>query len=160
MATKSTAMNSELKFNISLLVVRVTVAFTMLSHGVQKLFGWFGGYGFEGTMGFFTNTIGLPYLIALLIILTETIGMILLLIGFLSRYFGIAVIVILLGAIWFHWPNGFYMNWSGNLSGEGFEFHIVLIALALVLSINGGGTYSLDRFIFENDPAVTEASSV
>jgi putative oxidoreductase len=148
MATKSMAMNSEIKFNISLLVIRVTVAFTMLSHGVQKLFGWFGGYGFEGTIGFFTDTIGLPYIVGLLIILTETIGMIFLLVGFLSRYFGIAVIVILLGAIWFHWPNGFYMNWSGTLPGEGYEFHVLLIVLALVPIINGGGSYSLDNVFF------------
>jgi putative oxidoreductase len=141
-------MNSEIKFNISLLVIRLTMAFVMLAHGVQKLFGWFGGYGFDGTMGFFTETIGLPYIVALLIIFTETIGMTLLLLGFLSRYFAIAAIFILLGAISFHWSNGFYMNWSGTQPGEGFEFHVVLIALGLILTINGGGIYSLDRFIF------------
>jgi putative oxidoreductase len=142
-------MNSEIKFNLSVLVVRVTVAFVMLAHGVQKLFGWFGGYGLEGTIGFFTDTIGLPYVFALLIIFTESIGMALLLIGFLSRYFAAATILILLGAISFHWPNGFYMNWSGAQSGEGFEFHILLIALAVVLTINGGGQYSLDQIIFK-----------
>jgi putative oxidoreductase len=142
-------MNSEIKFNISLLVVRLTVAFVMLAHGVQKLFGWFGGYGFDGTMGLFTETIGLPYIFALLIILTETIGMTLLLVGFLSRYFAASTILILLGAISFHWPNGFYMNWSGAQSGEGFEFHILLIALAVMLTINGGGQYSLDQIIFK-----------
>jgi putative oxidoreductase len=152
-------MNSEIKFNISLLVIRVTVAFVMLAHGVQKLFGWFGGYGFDGTMAFFTETIGLPYIFALTIILTETVGMILLFIGFLSRYFAATAIIILFGAISFHWPNGFYMNWSGAQAGEGFEFHIPLITLSLVLLINGGGTYSLDRFIFaKNNHAVTKPS--
>jgi putative oxidoreductase len=144
-------MNSDKKYDVSLLIIRLTLGFIMLAHGVQKLFGWFGGYGFDGTVGFFTGTIGLPYILAVLIILTESIGMILLLAGLFSRYLAFATVIILLGAVSFHWHNGFYMNWSGALGGEGFEFHIVVIALALIIAINGGGVYSLDRLIFSRN---------
>jgi putative oxidoreductase len=138
--------------------IRITVAFIMLAHGVQKFFGWFGGYGFEGTMGFFTTTIGLPYILGLLIILAESIGMVLLLVGFFTRFLAAATTVIMLGAISFHLHNGFFMNWNGSLVGEGFEFHILVIALALVLAINGGGIYSLDRIIFGKDKPVHKPS--
>lgn len=132
--------------NATLLIARLFTGFVVLAHGVQKLFGWFGGYGFEGTMGFFTQTIGLPYIGGVLIIATETLGMLALMLGFFSRYLALAVILIMFGAISFHYPNGFYMDWSNTLSGEGFEFHLLVIALALVIAINGSGVYSLDTF--------------
>ena len=132
--------------NATLLIARLVTGFVVLAHGIQKLFGWFGGYGFDGTIGFFTKTIGLPYIGGVLIIATETIGMLALMLGLFSRYLAFAVILIMLGAISFHYPNGFYMDWNNTLSGEGFEFHLVVIALALVIAINGSGVYSLDTF--------------
>lgn len=134
--------------DISLLVARASLAFIVGAHGVQKLFGWFGGFGFEGTIGFFTQVIGIPYLLAVLIMLAETFGMIALLLGLFGRVLSAAVIIIMAGAIltW-HGPNGFYMNWNGNLPGEGYEFHLTVIALAMVVLINGSGAYSLDRII-------------
>jgi putative oxidoreductase len=132
-----------------LLVTRLLVAFVTAMHGVQKLFGWFGGYGFDGTLQFFTQTIGLPYIFGVLIILAETVGMIALALGVFSRVFSGAVVAIMLGAIFsFHLPNGFYMNWGGKLAGEGYEYHLLMIGLTLPVLLLGGGTFSLDTKIF------------
>jgi putative oxidoreductase len=132
------------------LALRLILGVVVLSHGVQKLFGWFGGFGFDGTVNFFTQSIGIPYPFAVLIILAETFGMLLLILGIFGRYLAGSIIVIMAGAIiTIHGANGFYMNWSGNLAGEGFEYHLLAIGLALALAMNGTGSYSLDRFLFK-----------
>ncbi|RYY20803.1 MAG: DoxX family membrane protein, partial [Sphingobacteriaceae bacterium] len=51
--------------NVTALIARIALGITVFPHGAQKLLGWYGGYGFEGTMGFLTGTAGLPYIIAL-----------------------------------------------------------------------------------------------
>ena len=137
---------TEKKFNLTLLATRLVVAIVILAHGVQKLFGWFGGFGFDATMGFFTQSMGLPYLLALFIILAESFGMLLLMLGLFSRYVSLVVIAIMLGAVFtVHASQGFFMNWFGTLTGEGYEYHIVVIALALITTVNGAGAYSLDQ---------------
>ena len=143
----------QVRFDIALLISRVTLGIVVLGHGAQKLFGWFGGYGFEGTMGFLTETIGVPYAFGLLIILTETLGMIALILGFFGRYFAALLIPIIAGAIvTVHFQFGFFMNWGGNLKGEGYEFHLLVIALAAGVIINGTGAYSLDRILRKKAP--------
>ena len=144
---------TEKQFQITLLVTRVIVGIVVLGHGVQKLFGWFGGYGFDGTMAFFTDSVGIPYAFGLAIIAAETLGMLALIVGLFGRYFAASVIIIMVGAIvTMHVQNGFFMNWSGIASGEGYEFHIILITLALATVINGSGVYSLDHYIFGTSP--------
>src|SRR6478736_1843565 len=96
-------------------ILRVTLGLVMFPHGAQKLLGWFGGFGFEGTMGFFTQKMGLPWLIALLTIIGESFGSVALLAGFLTRFTAASLAVIMLGAIALvHLPNGFFMNWFGQ----------------------------------------------
>ena len=132
----------------SLLITRLILGTVIAAHGAQKLLGWFGGYGFEGTMGFFTQAIGLPYVLALLIILAESVGMVALVVGFASRVLAISLIAIMVGAILTtHGQFGFFMNWSGAQGGEGFEFHLLVIALASVVALNGAGAYSIDGYI-------------
>jgi putative oxidoreductase len=133
--------------DITLLMTRLILALVTAAHGAQKLFGWFGGYGFDGTMAFFTDTIGLPWIFGLLIILTETLGMVALALGLFGRFFSAAAVVIMLGAINFHSANGFFMNWNGLPHGEGFEFHVLAIGLALPGLILGSGAYSIDKAI-------------
>jgi putative oxidoreductase len=136
--------------DVTLLLVRLILAIVVGAHGAQKLFGWFGGYGYEGTMNFFTDFIGLPYFMGLLIILAESAGMISLALGLLSRFISAALIVIMAGAIvTTHMQHGFFMNWSGALVGEGFEFHLLIIAQAGVLLLNGAGALSVDSWIKE-----------
>jgi len=127
-------------------VARVTLGAVMLPHGVQKLLGWFGGYGFQATMGFLTTQAGLPYPIALLVILIESFGALALVIGLAGRVMAAGVAAVMVGAVvTTHLRNGFFMNWSGAQRGEGFEYHILALALALVVMLRGSGAASVDR---------------
>ncbi|MBL8861185.1 MAG: DoxX family protein [Planctomycetes bacterium] len=129
-------------------VLRVGLAAVLWPHGAQKLLGWFGGHGFDGTVGFFTQTLGLPAPVAWFTILAEFFGPILLLLGLGTRAVAAMFIGIMVGAIvTVHAGNGFFMNWSGAQPGEGFEYHILVIALALALVVRGGGSLSVDRSI-------------
>ena len=117
-------------------------------HGMQKLLGWFGGYGFEGTMGFFTGELGIPAFFAFLAIIAEGLGSLGLIAGLFTRVaaFGISV-TIAVAAYMMHIQNGFFMNWLGNQKGEGYEYHLLVIAIGLALIIKGGGRWSVDRAI-------------
>jgi putative oxidoreductase len=128
------------------LILRLTLGFVMVPHGAQKLLGWFGGFGFDGTMGFFTQKMGLPWLIALLIIIGESFGSLALLAGLLTRFTAASLAVIMFGAITLvHLPHGFFMNWFGQQKGEGFEYHLLVIGIAAALLVTGGGKWSIDR---------------
>lgn len=129
-------------------ITRIVVGAVMFPHGAQKLLGWFGGYGFTGTMNFFTETIGIPFIVAIIVILAESIGSILLITGFAGRVNAALQICIMAGAvITTHLQNGFFMNWFGNQAGEGFEFHILLSALSLIIVLKGSGMLSIDSFL-------------
>lgn len=129
-------------------VLRIALGLVMLPHGAQKLLGWFGGCGFTGTMHFFTATMGIPYIFALMAVLAESIGSIGLIIGLGTRIcaFGIGV-TIAVAALMVHVQNGFFMNWFGAQAGEGFEYHILAVGMALTLLIAGGGRWSIDSLL-------------
>lgn len=132
----------------SSLILRVTLGLVMFPHGAQKLLGWFGGYGFSGTMGFFTETMHLPWLVALLVIVGESFGSLALILGLLTRFTAASFILIMLGAITMvHLPHGFFMNWFGQQQGEGFEYHLLVIGMSLALVVAGAGRWSADRWI-------------
>ncbi|MFO0705821.1 MAG: DoxX family protein [Nitrospira sp.] len=132
------------------LILRLTLGLVMFPHGAQKLLGWFGGFGFDGTLGFFTQKMGLPWIIALLVIIGESFGSLALLAGLLTRFSAASLAVIMLGAITMvHLPNGFFMNWFGQQQGEGFEYHLLVIGMAVALVLTGGGKWSVDRAIAE-----------
>ncbi|HEU4582867.1 MAG TPA: DoxX family protein [Polyangiaceae bacterium] len=135
--------------NNSLLAVqRALLGAVMFPHGAQKLLGWFGGYGFDGTMQFFTQTLRFPAVLALLVILAESIGALLLLAGLGTRLAAFGISAVMLGAILTtHWKVGFFMNWFGNQAGEGYEFHLLALALAVPLVIAGGGRCALDSWL-------------
>jgi putative oxidoreductase len=127
-------------------VARVALGAVMLPHGAQKLLGWFGGYGFQGTMGFLTTQVGLPYPIAVLVILIESIGSLALVLGLAGRVMAAGMAAVMVGAVvTTHLPNGFFMNWAGTQKGEGFEYHLLAIALALIVMLRGSGAASVDR---------------
>jgi putative oxidoreductase len=115
------------------------------AHGAQKMLGWFGGFGFHATMGFLTH-IGLPAAIAFLVIVIEFFGGLGLVIGLLSRIAALGIGIEMIGAIFtVHLPNGFFMNWAGTQKGEGFEYHLLAIAVAAVLLTRGAGAFSVDH---------------
>ncbi len=128
------------------LAIRLVLGLVVFPHGAQKLFGWFGGYGFTGTMGFFTETIGLPWVIGFLIIVLESIGAIALIAGVVTRLIAASYIVLALGILFTsHIQHGFFMNWLGNQQGEGYEYFLLWIAMAISLVITGSGIYSVDK---------------
>ncbi|MBV1860620.1 MAG: DoxX family protein [Nannocystaceae bacterium] len=129
-----------------LTVLRATLAAVLWPHGAQKLFGWFGGFGFEGTAGYFTDTVGLPWAVGVLVILLEFFAPLLLLAGFATRANAAAVLAIMVGAATLggHFEHGFFMNWFAQQAGEGIEFHLLAGAMAIALLIGGGGARSAD----------------
>ncbi len=133
------------------LVLRVMLGLVFFPHGAQKLFGWFGGNGFSATMGFFTTQAGIPSLFAFLAIMAESVGAVALIAGFFTRVaaLGIAVNMVIC-ALANHLQHGFFMNWFGQQKGEGFEFHILAVALAAGLIIKGGGRWSVDGVLSKN----------
>jgi putative oxidoreductase len=131
--------------DVALTTLRVVLGVVFFAHGAQKMLGWFGGYGFQGTMGFFEH-MGMPAPVAFLIICTEFFGGLGLIVGLLSRIAALGIGVEMIGAIFLvHLPNGFFMNWFGTQKGEGFEYHLLVIAGAAALLLRGSGAFSLDR---------------
>ncbi|MHB8843734.1 MAG: DoxX family protein [Nitrospirota bacterium] len=134
--------------DVATMVIRIMLGIVFFPHGMQKLLGWFGGYGFTGSMGFFTDTLHIPAVFAFLAIMAEGLGSLGLITGLLTRVAAFGVGVNMIVAVYMlHWQNGFFMNWFGNQKGEGFEYHLLVIAMALVLIIKGGGALSVDRVL-------------
>ena len=118
----------------------------MFPHGAQKMPGWFGGGGFDRTMTFFQNSLHVPAAIAFLAIAAEFFGAMGLVSGFLTRIAAFGIAVNMLVAIFaVAGPNGFFMNWNGKQSGEGIEYHILVLGITLALMLRGGGALSVDR---------------
>jgi putative oxidoreductase len=130
------------------LILRVMLGVVMFPHGAQKLLGWFGGFGFAGTMGFFTGTLHIPAVLAFLVIIAESLGALALIAGFFTRATAFGIACVMVGAIWLvHLPYGFFMNWSGKQAGEGYEYHLLALGASLALMIMGGGKWSVDQTI-------------
>jgi putative oxidoreductase len=115
-------------------------------HAAQKLLGWFGGMGFSGTVQAFREHLGIPTALGVLVVLAEFCGSLSLILGLLGRVGAACIIAVMLGAIFLvHAPNGFFMNWFGNRPGEGFEYHLLAIGLALPALVKGSGALSVDH---------------
>ncbi len=131
--------------NWGTLIARLTLGIVLFPHGAQKMLGWFGGFGFSGTMDAFTTQMNLPWIVAFSVILIEFLGAISLIVGFASRVWALAIAGLFTGIIFTaHLEHGFFMNWYGTQAGEGFEYALLVIGLALVVLANGGGKYALD----------------
>ncbi len=134
--------------NLSGTILRVLLGGVMLPHGLQKVLGMFGGAGFKPTLDMFQTVFHVPIYLALAAILAESLGALALIAGFCTRIAALAIAVDMGVAVYLvHWKNGFFMNWMGTQKGEGFEYHILAIAVALALVIRGGGRWSVDRAV-------------
>jgi putative oxidoreductase len=133
--------------SFSLFALRIALGIVILPHGLQKVFGWFGGWGLDGTLGWFAS-IGIPTFLGILAIAADFAGALALIAGIGTRIaaFGIGVNMIV-AALMVHRANGFFMNWAGNQAGEGYEFHILAVAIALAVLLGGAGRWSFDRLI-------------
>jgi putative oxidoreductase len=136
----------------SLTVIRIVLGFEFFVHGCQKMLGWFGGAGFYRTMAAFTGS-GIPPVFAFLAICAEFFGGIGLLLGFLGRVAAFGILCNMVVAVATrHWQNGMFMNWTGRQKGEGFEYHLLAIAICLAILISGSGALSMDRLISRRAP--------
>ncbi|MBI5707432.1 MAG: DoxX family protein [Armatimonadetes bacterium] len=132
----------------TLLLARLTLGAVMFPHGAQKVLGWFGGYGLAGTAGFMTQKLGIPAPLAYLNFAAEFLGAILLGFGLLGRLSALGIgVSMAVAAVLVHGSNGFFMNWTGTQTGEGYEFHLLAIALSALIAIKGSGALSVDRWI-------------
>lgn len=129
-----------------LTLARLVLGIVFFAHGAQKVLGWWGGYGFGGTMQFFTQSMGIPAPLAFLAIMAEFLGGLGLIAGALSRVAALGIFSVMAVAVLkVHLPNGLFMNWYGNQKGEGFEYHLLALALAAILILRGAGPLSADR---------------
>ncbi|MCK0192496.1 DoxX family protein [Arenibacter sp. F20364] len=134
--------------NIGFSIARSTLGLVIFPHGAQKLLGLFGGHGYSATIDFFTTQMGLPGIIAFSIIMIEFFGSISLILGFISRFWALSLAGMFLGIIYTtQLEHGFFMNWFGNQAGEGYEYSLLIIGLALTIVVNGGGKWSIDNLI-------------
>lgn len=130
---------------------RIVLGVIMFAHGAQKLLGWYGGHGFESTLHTLHTHLKLPRLVGVVVILTEFLGGLGLIVGFLSRLAAVGILAAMLGAIFMvHYAYGLFMNWAGEQKGNGVEYHLLAIALALVVIIKGGGALSVDHALYEH----------
>jgi putative oxidoreductase len=136
----------------TLTLLRLVAGVVFFAHGAQLALGWFGGYGYSGTMGFMTQQLHIPAPFAFLAIAAQLLGGLGLIVGLLTRIaaFGIGV-TMAVAALINHLPNGLFMNWYGSQKGEGFEYHLLAIAIAIALMVRGAGALSLDRLISASD---------
>ena len=137
----------------ALTILRLALGAVFFAHGAQKMLGWWGGRGFSATMNGFEHT-GIPAVFAFLAIAAEFFGGIGLMLGLLGRVaaFGIAcVMVVAIAKV--HAVNGFFMNWAGRQKGEGFEFHVLVLAMTAAIMIAGSGAWSVDRMLSRSAPA-------
>jgi len=137
--------------DIATTILRLVLGVVFFAHGAQKMLGWFGGYGFSGTMGFFTGMMHIPAPFAFLAIAAEFFGGLGLIFGLLTRVaaFGIFCNMVVAVAM-VHHNFGFFMNWTGAQKGEGYEYHLLTIAVATFLMIRGAGAASVDRLLYSS----------
>ena len=126
-------------------ILRLVLGVLFFAHGAQKMLGWWGGYGFAGTMGMFMHQMGIPAVFAFLAIAAEFFGGLGLIVGLLGRVaaFGIACNMVV-AIVKVHAANGLFMNWAGNQKGEGFEYHLLVLAMPGAIMIVGSGALSID----------------
>jgi putative oxidoreductase len=133
--------------NYAPVALRILLSLVLFPHGAQKLLGWFGGFGFDGSMEYFTGTVGLPWIVGFMVIIIEFFGPIFLLLGFATRLWSLGVLSVMVGVIITSFNDYFFMNWFGTQKTEGYEFFLLAIGMSLSLVISGAGKFSIDPLL-------------
>ena len=137
------------QLSVALFLLRIILGVVFFAHGAQKVFGWFGGYGLSGTVGYFKNVVHVPTLLAYLGPFVEFVGGIALLIGVFTKVAALGIFIMMLVAtLKVHLPMGFFLSGKGDGKGQGYEFSLTLAVISLVLVLLGGGFYSIDHLIY------------
>src|ERR1700756_1286342 len=145
--------------DVALGIARLVLGIVFFAHGAQKVLGWFGGYGFSGTMGAFTTRMGIPAPFAFLAIMAEFLGGLGLIVGFLSRIAAFGIFCnMLVAVLMVHRHFGFFANWFGNQPGEGFEYHLLAMALTILIMVHGAGAFSVDGALSKSESPALAAS--
>ncbi|MCE7063856.1 DoxX family protein [Dyadobacter sp. CY326] len=151
MLFKSSSANSD----YGSLFLRLILATVLFPHGAQKLLGWFNGFGFEGTMQYFTGQVGLPWIIGFTVIIIEFFGPLALVLGLGVRIWAAGITAVMTGIIVTTFHDYFFMDWFGSQKLEGMEFFLLAIGIAVSLVFTGGGRYSLGHLLFrKRQPAL------
>lgn len=135
--------------HLAYFVIRLSLGAILFAHGSQKLFGWFGGTGWESTLEFFSQNLGIPPFLASLAVIAEFFGGLGIILGFFTRIAAAGSAALMIGAmVKVHLANGFFMNWSLQpAKGHGIEMNLALLAMSLMLLITGAGYYSMDNLL-------------
>ncbi len=137
------------QISTGLLLLRIILGVVFFAHGAQKVFGWFGGYGLAGTVGYFRNVVHVPALLAYLGPFVEFVGGVALLFGIFTKAAALGIfITMLVATLKVHLPMGFFLSGKGDGKGQGYEFTLTLAVISLVLVLLGGGLYSIDSLIY------------
>lgn len=139
-------------------VARIVLGIIFFAHGAQKMLGWYGGPGLASSMRTFTEHLHLPSALAFLVIAGELLSGVGLVVGLFSRIAALVIALTMVGAIaTVHFRFGLFLNWFGTQEGHGIEYHLLTIALALVIVVQGGGALSLDRLLHEHTSGLEQA---
>lgn len=129
-------------------LLRVVVGLLFMGHGAQKLFGWFGGHGLSATANWFDSlAMPMPRGLTVFVGLCELFGGLLFALGLLTPLAALAISAVMLGAIAHRWPNGLWVIHNG------FEYDLVLLAIAAAVGLAGPGAYALDPIYSVSLPA-------
>lgn len=146
--------------DVSGMIARVGLGVVIFPHGAQKVLGIWGGHGLPATLDAFQQWFGFPHVVTALVAAAEFLGAVALVVGFLSRFMSTAIVLVMAGAIFFVTRGHFFMNWYNQPQyGEGFEFHLLAVALGLIVTIRGGGRYSVDELLTRRWMAGGEAEA-
>jgi|SRR5215472_5644095 len=141
-----------------LVIARLVLGIVFFAHGAQKVLGWFGGTGFNATLDVLTKQMRIPAPLAVLVISAEFLGGIGLIVGLLSRIAAIGIVLTMVGAIaMVNRRYGLFMDWYGNQKGNGYEYHLLAITLALIVIVKGAGAFSIDHVVYEHYTAPASA---
>jgi putative oxidoreductase len=138
-------VNFQPNTSIPAFIARLFISIVLFPHGAQKMFGWWNGPGWSGTMQFFKDIVGLPFVIGILVIVTEFFGPLFLLAGVATRFWATAILIVMIGVVVTVQNQYFFMNWFNNQDGEGMEFFLLMIGLCIIVIYTGGGVASLDN---------------
>lgn len=135
------------RINVTTALLRIMLALALFPHGAQKMLGWYGGYGLDGTMKYFSGSLNLPYIVGLSVILIEFLSPFFLLLGIFSRITAASVFALFIGIVITHSDNGFFMNWFGNQAGEGYEYHLLILTISAAIMIIGPGKFTVGKLL-------------